>query len=60
MSEKDVTGCPSNTFVIKVLNIQNDSWQGSITWADKNKTQHFRSALELIHLIDDAVKSNKM
>ena len=59
MSGKNVTGCPSNTFIVKVLNTQNDSWQGSITWADKNKTQNFRSALELLHLIDDVVKSNE-
>lgn len=34
---------------------QNDSWQGSVTWADTNETQYFRSALELLHMMNDAV-----
>lgn len=45
----------SNTFIVKILNQQNDSWQGSVTWADTNETQYFRSALELLHMIDDAI-----
>ena len=45
----------SNTFIVKVLNQQNDSWQGSVTWADTNETQYFRSALELLHMMNDVV-----
>lgn len=40
------------TFVVKVAYRQNSSWQGEITWVEENKTQRFRSALELIKLID--------
>lgn len=47
----------SSTFIVKVMNQQNNSWQGSVTWADTNETQYFRSALELLHLINDAVNS---
>lgn len=47
----------SNTFIVKVMNQQNDSWQGSVTWADTNETQYFRSALELLHMMNDAVNS---
>lgn len=42
-------------FVIKILNTQNASWQGTITWTETDKTEPFRSALELIKLIDNAV-----
>lgn len=45
----------SSTFIVKVLNQQNESWQGSVTWADTNETQYFRSALELLHMMDEAI-----
>ena len=46
-----------NTFVVSILYTQHSSWQGSVNWISKDgtKTQCFRSALELIRLIDDAV-----
>ena len=44
-----------STYIVKIMQTQNKSWQGSITWVDKNETQYFRSALELIHMINDTV-----
>lgn len=43
------------TFVIQVLYRQNSTWQGSITWVEKQKTQRFRSTLEMIKLMDDVL-----
>ena len=43
------------SFIINILQQQNASWQGTITWVDENKTQNFRSALELIRLIDSTL-----
>jgi hypothetical protein len=43
------------TFVIRVQHRQNSSWQGRITWMDKNKTVCFRSVWELIKLVDGAL-----
>ena len=40
------------TFLVRIQYRQNASWQGHVTWVDKNKTVPFRSALELIKLID--------
>lgn len=40
------------TFIIHVQYRQNCSWQGKIVWADQNKAQYFRSALEMVRLID--------
>jgi len=40
------------TFLVRIHYRQNASWQGQVTWAEKNKTVPFRSALELIKLID--------
>ena len=46
-------------FVIQIDRCENATWQGSIFWTEKNITQNFRSALELIKLIDSAVMSGK-
>ena len=40
------------TFVVRIQYRQNATWQGQVTWAEKNKTMSFRSALELLKLID--------
>ncbi|MPL99734.1 hypothetical protein SDC9_45955 [bioreactor metagenome] len=43
------------TFVIQILNQQNSTWQGVITWTEGRTSQPFRSLLELIKLIDSAL-----
>ena len=43
------------TFIVKIVNKQNSTWQGSVTWVEEQQTQNFRSALELIKLIDGAI-----
>ncbi len=48
------------TFIIKVDHCQNETWQGRVIWADENKTEYFRSALELMQMIDGAIKSGQM
>ena len=48
-----------NAFVIRILDRQNATWQGTVTWADENETVPFRSALELIKLIDSALEPQK-
>ena len=48
----------TETFIIKVLDQQNATWQGSVTWVDEQREQYFRSALELLKLIDGALEKN--
>ena len=43
------------TFIIRVQHRQNSSWQGRITWSERNKTVYFRSIWEMIRLIADAL-----
>ena len=50
---------PQGTFVIKILNKQHSTWQGSVTWVEEQKNQNFRSALELIKMIDEALDEEK-
>lgn len=44
------------TFVIRVLYRQHTSWQGTVRWCEKNQEINFRSVLELLLLIDSAIK----
>ena len=44
------------TFEVKILFRQHTSWQGSVKWLEKNSEQPFRSALELIFLMNSALE----
>lgn len=44
------------TFVIRVSHRRHGSWQGRVTYLDENKTVYFRSALELIKIMDSALE----
>ena len=43
------------TFGLRVLFRQNASWQGSISWMEGRQEESFRSVLELILLMDNAL-----
>lgn len=45
------------TFELKVLFRQHSSWQGTLRWREKDMEQSFRSVLELIFLMDSALRS---
>lgn len=47
------------TFVVHVKHCQNATWQGTVTWAEENKQENFRSALELLKLLDGAVEQTE-
>ena len=49
----------TGTFVIKILDRQNATWQGSISWVEGEQEQYFRSALELLRLLDGALDSDE-
>ena len=44
------------TFELQILFTQHTSWQGILKWREKNMEHSFRSVLELILLIDAALK----
>ena len=48
-------GSTKGTFEITVRFTQNSSWQGQIYWAERNVKQNFRSALEMLRLMDEAL-----
>ncbi len=45
------------TFVVKIEFCQHGTWQGQVIWAEENRTERFRSALELLRLMDEAMAS---
>lgn len=47
------------TFVVHVNKTENDTWQGQVTWADRDEKLNFRSAMELMSIIDAALNSNE-
>lgn len=52
--ESDQTG-RLGTFTVRILFRQNASWQGSVTWQERSREERFRSALELVMLMDSAL-----
>nr|WP_315023107.1 hypothetical protein [uncultured Aminipila sp.] len=42
------------TFILQIKFRQNASWQGTVQWVEKKQKLNFRSALELIKIIDSA------
>ena len=45
------------TFVVRVNTCENGSWQGQVTWADRDEKLNFRSAIELVSIMDGALNS---
>lgn len=45
------------TFSLKLLFRQNASWQGSVMWCDGSAEESFRSVLELLMLMDNALST---
>lgn len=47
------------TFELQVLFRQHSSWQGVIVWRERKLEQPFRSVLELVLLMDSALREEK-
>lgn len=47
------------TFVVEIKYVQNGTWQGTVTWVQKKQKIPFRSALELIKLMDSAMETEQ-
>lgn len=43
------------TFVVHIISQENATWQGQITWVGKKEAMYFRSFLELVKLVDNAM-----
>ena len=57
-NSKEIKRSPGDekcTFEVTVCFQQNATWQGRILWMEKNGVQNFRSALEMLKLMDEAL-----
>lgn len=45
-------------FLVSIYHQENHSWQGSVQWLDTGKKVHFRSELELMNLMNQAVQAS--
>lgn len=48
-------GDVKGTFTVQIQYRENATWQGKILWVEEKQTSHFRSALEMLKLIDSAL-----
>lgn len=48
------------TFIVHVKHRQYSTWQGEVFWAERNEKRNFRSALELLKLIDNALEDEEI
>ena len=56
--EKGFTIETSTSFLVRIKYRQNTSWQGTVQWFDGKQTRCFRSCLELVMLIEEALASD--
>ena len=62
LPDEDYTVAPQTrrgakaTFELQVLFRQHSSWQGVLIWKERNAEQSFRSVLELVILLDSALR----
>lgn len=65
MEKKDINnhsqdnGRKKGTFIVKVEYCQNETWQGQVVWAEENRSERFRSTLELLKLMDGALATGQ-
>ena len=46
----------TQSFVIEIKSQENHTWQGTITWVEGKKKECFRSALEMMRLMDSTIE----
>lgn len=59
MDELTKTNDCKATFTIQIQFQQHSTWQGTIAWVEGGKSQKFRSELEMLKLMMEAVAAEK-
>ncbi len=55
-SQQMLYGVGGHSFIIDIYFTEHGSWQGCLEWLGTRQKVHFRSELEMIKLIDEAVR----
>lgn len=56
--EDSLPNISESSFLVRVRYRQNASWQGMIQWLDGKKTRNFRSFLEMVLLMQEALTNS--
>lgn len=48
----------NQSFIVEIKSREHHSWQGTVAWVEGKKRENFRSALELLRLIDSTFGSS--
>ena len=59
MEQKPKNAYDNGTVIVKIEHCCKGTWQGEVVWAEENRKEKFRSALELMKLMDEAMKITK-
>lgn len=51
----NATQIGGTNFLVSIYHQENQSWQGAIQWLDTGKKVHFRSELEMLNLMQQAI-----
>ena len=54
-----MAGKKEETFVIRIHDCQNSTWQGNLFWVEEECGEDFCSVLELLKLLDSAICSGE-
>jgi len=60
MKENTIENAANATFMVQIQCRQNATWQGNVTWVEGGEKKPFRSALELLKLVDSALDDSGM
>lgn len=52
---KDLNKEGSTDFLIRIIFCKNVNWQGEVHWLETDKKRRFRSSLEMINLMQEAI-----
>lgn len=55
MTKKQISKKRNASFVVDIKSQENHTWQGRLTWVEEQESQNFRSALELINLMNSVL-----
>lgn len=58
-NDKSLPEKAESSFLIRIQYRQNSSWQGMIQWLDGKKSRHFRSFLEMVMLMQEALTNSE-
>lgn len=47
----------ANTFIVNVRYRRNGTWQGTLSWMNGKKATEFRSALEMLRLMEETMEA---